>query len=358
MALNRFLSTDTSSVKVEVTNPVLKVDSSSSGTATLVSDTVAQASLANIDAKVATELTLASVDTRLGGTLIVQDSAAETSLASIDTKLTDNATETTAALSSALLSTLNTNVTNRDAFGVGNRKSAIHTPVLLQGHVETAGTTFTAIGNGWVDGNKQYIRASTSLAMSVVSTSLNDELTDTGAQVVQIVTSDRGGALTTTNVNMNGTTRVDTGVLVSAVHSMRVVQQGANGANLGVITAFQTVDVTPPDASTFSAMAVGECVAGQCVYHVDSTDSLYLSSLTGSSSAPAVVEVEQFVHDANNFITCILQRLPVNGYFHLDLSSTPLITPVSATDGVSLRVSTKAVSGTVDVGFTLNAWEA
>ncbi len=80
--------------------------------------------------------------------------------------------------------------------------------------------------------------------ISVISEDSNDTVAGTGVQIVRIHYLDPTGVEQTTDVNMNGTTQVDTAILMRFIQYCHSIQVGSNGVSHGHIKIFKTSDTT------------------------------------------------------------------------------------------------------------------
>ena len=76
--------------------------------------------------------------------------------------------------------------------------------------------------------------------MSVVSTSAQDGVAGTGTLTLDIHYIDPTGNAQSTVVTMNGTTAVDTGILMRFVQSIHAETIGTNGTAVGTISIHKT----------------------------------------------------------------------------------------------------------------------
>lgn len=115
--------------------------------------------------------------------------------------------------------------------------------------------------------------------ISVVSTSTSDTLTTgTGVRSIRIDYIDPAGDAQTTDVSMNGTTIVNTGILMRYINSVQTITTGSTYAAVGTITIY----LTGTPATIYRQISPLENSDLSCDYMVPDGHTFYITSWDAS----------------------------------------------------------------------------
>jgi hypothetical protein len=181
-------------------------------------------------------------------------------------------------------------VCNKD-YGVDVARNNIsgESVVVIKGFNNATSTTNEPL---WAQSGTTYPLPTTAQTLTVSSSSANDTLAGTGAQIVQVRYVRYSDLVeVTANFNMNGQTAVNINVDGYAVNDVRVVQVGSALGNVGVVyVGYGTVTAGVP-ASILSTVVIGSNAAQQAIYTVPASKVLELNSFRFS---PSVLSFIQF----------------------------------------------------------------
>lgn len=161
--------------------------------------------------------------------------------------------------------------------------------VVLKGFNQSISTTNEPI---WAQSGITYPLPTTAQTLTISSSSANDTLAGTGAQIVQVKYvrySDL--AEVTATFNMNGQTPVTISADGYAVNEVRVGQVGTALGNVGTIYVGYGTVTTGQPASILSTVVVGSNASQQAIYTVPASKILDLLSFRFS---PSVLSFIQF----------------------------------------------------------------
>lgn len=267
------------------------VPSASGGGSTEAAQDIGNASLDSIDTKQDTIIGhLADIDTILtdgeinvvlfdlgGAATEAKQDTGNTSLASINSK--------TPALATGAMPVMARDYRQDVARGLIAGESV----VVIKGFNAATSTTNEPI---WAQSGALYPLITSATTLTISSSSANDTLAGTGAQIV-LVKYVRFSDLVevTATFNMNGQTGVTITTDGYAINEIRVVQVGATNSNVGVIyTGYGTITAGVP-ANILATVVATAIVSQVAVYTVPATKTLELVSYRIS---PTVLSVIQF----------------------------------------------------------------
>lgn len=307
MALNRFLSTDTSSVKVEVTNPVLRTDGS--GFTLTTSDTAAQASL-NLS------------------NLMLNLSASDRARANITSA-----------------------VTGRQ----------------LGGAIEGVGAVETTMCRALLNGERlTFDRAGVTLGVASTSASDDGSPAGIGAQTVLVLYIDMAGDEQTAFATLNGTTEVSLGVTGQIVLRVLSASVGSNGANVGLIYAgdfngtWGAVTAGKP-TGIYMAVGAGTNISacswamppnGKCIAFTEAS----VASDAVSKNDGLVIQAYSHAFVGPNPVTLAANRVHCIGGFNFGLQAFPCIFPggvIEFTVRSDMSVNIAVAITAVDIDLTV-----
>ncbi len=134
--------------------------------------------------------------------------------------------------------------------------------------------------------------------ISVVSENNNDNISGTGTQRLKIMYLNSLGYEQSTEINMNGTTPIDTGISMRFIQSIHSIQVGTNGVSVGNIKAYKTGDTS----HVYSMIADGGNQSVICNRMVPKGKTLYMQSWSCTECSGKRVTIRLRSTDAN----CIL----------------------------------------------------
>jgi hypothetical protein len=207
-------------------------------------------------------------------------------------------------------------------------------------------------------GAEKYWRQVNNSDIHVVSTSTDDDVAGVGAQTIWARGVDAGGARMDATVDLDGTTSVSlfTG---TTIDELRVITRGTNNdSNVGTISCIRTesahtAGVPSNNNQVFAHISPTRSAADVSYWSLPTGIKLYPVSISVTTTAPTLVQVSYSLVGATGFtgaVNTIVFEAIVDGCTSHDLRH------LGAWEEAGIQVFATAVSGSVDVSFSLTAF--
>lgn len=214
---------------------------------------------------------------------------------------------------------------------------ANESPVVIKGYNSATSTTNEPI---WAQSGTTYPQVTSAQTLTISSSSLNDTIAGTGAQIVQVKYI-KFSDLTevTTTVNMNGMSAVTVSADCYAVNEVRVVQVGSGLSNAGTIYAGDGTVTLGVPANILSTVVAGSNAAQQAIYTVPSGKTLDLVSFRLSPSVLSIIQLRLKPSKSSAMLT-IEYDIPL-----VQSVSFESQYPISIPSGYQIQIWTRTNSG-------------
>lgn len=172
---------------------------------------------------------------------------------------------------------------NTFIFNVQRKVSGRYSIKTIEGVNEAIGLPFETLWSGPVG---PYPFKFVAGALTILSSSIEDGIAETGAQVVELDLLDGAGVQTTVQVDMDGTTPVAIPGTYMAVNRVEVIQPGSVGTNIGNISVLYDA------GDTLGFMAADRGRAQQAAYTIpiDKEGYVFRVSFTSASGDNGFLE--------------------------------------------------------------------
>jgi len=177
--------------------------------------------------------------------------------------------------------------------------------------------------------------------MKVVSISANDTLTGTGIQKVRLTYLDSNFNQFTEDINLNGTTSVNTvATNIKHVESFETIQVGSDGKAVGIIDLKNLTDAT-----LYARIDAGKNQFFSCVHHVKKGKKAVITGMEVGCQSAGVVQVRL------NYEKTTIQGNPIDLIFHeqlianFDVKKIEFNAPLVVEEGHHIRMTAMGLSG-------------